>query len=103
MPEYLTVNEVADLVRVYPETVRRWLRSGLLPGRHAGHKWRVSQADLSAFLDGKGGEIDEEDWRKSRAAAVSSGSSTSGASASTSGAGFSSASSGRSLTPRIIG
>lgn len=102
MAEYLTVHEVAALCRVHPATVRRWLRSGLLPGRHVGQQWRVSQADLTGFLEGGGGEIDEEDWRKSRAAAAASGSSTSGAAASTSGAGFS-ATSGRSLTPRIIG
>ena len=102
MPEYLTVAQVAEQVQVHPETVRIWLRSGLLPGRHVGQQWRVSQADLSGFLDGKGGEIDEEDWRRSKAAAFVPGSSTSGAAASTSGAGFS-ATSGRSLTPRIIG
>lgn len=103
MPEYLTVAQVAEQVQVHPETVRVWLRSGLLPGRHVGQQWRVSQVDLTGFLEGEGGGIDEEDWRKSRAAAVSPGSSASGVAASTSGAGFSSASSGRSLTPRIIG
>lgn len=102
MPEYLTVKEVADLTRIHPDTIRRWLREGVLPGRHIGREWRVSQADLTKFLDGGGGEIDEEDWRRSKASASAPGSSTSGVAASASGVGFS-ASSGRSLTPRIIG
>jgi excisionase family DNA binding protein len=53
MPEAdLTVEEVAALLKVHPETVRVWLRSRIfpnayhLPGR-AG--WRVPQADIDAL------------------------------------------------------
>lgn len=99
--EYLTPQQVAELCRVHPSTVRWWLREKRLPGRHIGRKWWIAQDDVTRFLEGEGGGIDED--RRSQAAAVSSGWPTSGASASTSGAGFSSASSGRSLTPRIIG
>lgn len=48
----LTVDEIAQELKVDPETVRRWLRSRELPGvitsRQAG--WRVARADLNTFL-----------------------------------------------------
>ena len=51
--EWLTVQEVAADLQVHEETVRRWVRDGLLPvadlGRKAGY--RVKRADLDAFLD----------------------------------------------------
>ena len=45
----LTVREVADRLRLKPETVRRWLRSGRLRGislgsDHAG--WRVRESEV---------------------------------------------------------
>ncbi|MGB3328470.1 MAG: helix-turn-helix domain-containing protein, partial [Thermomicrobiales bacterium] len=52
----LTVREVAERVRVTEETVRRWLRSGELPGvmlsRKAG--WRIRPEALAAFLEESG-------------------------------------------------
>jgi len=49
---YLTAEEIAARLRVRPDTVRRWLRDGDLRGinlaRRAG--WRVTEADLAAFL-----------------------------------------------------
>ncbi len=51
----LTVQEVADRLRLKPETIRRWLRSGKLRGislgsDHAG--WRVREGDLERLLGG---------------------------------------------------
>lgn len=53
MSDYLTVSEVAARVKVTPETVRRWLRSGHLVGRQVagrGGGWRVTSYDLDHFL-----------------------------------------------------
>lgn len=49
---YLTVEEVADRLRVNREAVRRWLRAGELRGVHLSRKtgWRITEADLAAFL-----------------------------------------------------
>jgi excisionase family DNA binding protein len=49
----LTVQEVAERLRLKPETVRRWLRSGKLRGislgsDHAG--WRVRESEVARFL-----------------------------------------------------
>jgi excisionase family DNA binding protein len=52
--EYLTVSEVADQLRVHPDSVRRWLRSGQLRGhlisRRAGY--RIRPEDVRRFVEG---------------------------------------------------
>ena len=50
---YLTVAEVAERLRVYPGTVKRWLREGKLVGIQLGDRagWRIAEEDLAAFLD----------------------------------------------------
>src|SRR5262252_4588061 len=50
---YLTVEQAASTVQVAPETIRRWLRQGRLPGARPGGKragWRIAAADLAALL-----------------------------------------------------
>jgi excisionase family DNA binding protein len=49
---WLTVAEIAERLRVHEQTVRRWLRSGELPGRALGRKagWRIREADLEEFM-----------------------------------------------------
>ncbi len=49
----LTVNEVAELLKVDIETVYRWLRSGQLPGAKIGETWRVRKSDIDAFFEKK--------------------------------------------------
>lgn len=50
---FLTVDEVADRIRVNRETVRRWLRSGQLRGTLPGGKrmgYRIPESELRRFL-----------------------------------------------------
>jgi excisionase family DNA binding protein len=52
----LTVDAVARQLTLHPETVRRWLRDGRLRGIRLGERragWRISQADLDAFLSSR--------------------------------------------------
>jgi excisionase family DNA binding protein len=51
--QWLTVEQVAERLQVHIETVRRWIRSGDLPGVRLGRRagYRVKAADLDAFLD----------------------------------------------------
>ncbi len=63
----LTVPEVAARLRLKPETVRRWLRSGRLAGislgsDHAG--WRVRESSLAAFLEPKQLELPKDEPKK---------------------------------------
>ncbi len=50
---WLTVQQIAAMLQIDDETVRRWLRSGELPGLLLGRKggYRVQESDLTAFLD----------------------------------------------------
>jgi excisionase family DNA binding protein len=47
---YLTVEEVADVMRVSKMTVYRLLHSGELPGVRVGRSFRVPQDALEAYL-----------------------------------------------------
>jgi excisionase family DNA binding protein len=49
---WLTVAEICERLRVHEETVRRWLRTGRLPGKAFGGRagYRVRESDLVAFL-----------------------------------------------------
>ncbi|MDP9471043.1 MAG: helix-turn-helix domain-containing protein [Chloroflexota bacterium] len=49
---YLTVAEVAERLKVYPGTVKRWLRDGKLVGVSLGDRagWRIAEEDLARFL-----------------------------------------------------
>ena len=51
----LTVDQVAERLKVNEQTVRRWLREGQLEGVAFGGRtgWRISEADLQAFLDAR--------------------------------------------------
>ena len=51
----LTVQQVAEYMQVSTETVRRWLRSGQLPGFNVGGTggWRVKREDLDTFIASK--------------------------------------------------
>lgn len=55
----LTVEQVAQLTHRGEETVRRWLRSGLLRGIHPTGRgpWLIQRSELQRFLSGApGGE-----------------------------------------------
>ena len=57
--ELLTVTEVAALLKLNEQTVRKWLREGRLPGIYLGTRqagWRVRRADVERFLDERRGE-----------------------------------------------
>lgn len=44
--EVLTVQEVADYLKVSQTTVWRWCQSGKLPAFRVGHQWRIRSEDL---------------------------------------------------------
>ena len=54
--ELMTVPEVAAMLRLNEQTVRKWLRDGRLPGIYLGSRtagWRVRRADVTAFLEAR--------------------------------------------------
>lgn len=51
MPAYLTVDEVAELLKINPQTVRNWIDRGELPAVRVGQRRvRICQSDLDEFL-----------------------------------------------------
>jgi excisionase family DNA binding protein len=48
--EPLTVEEVAAELRVHPETVRTWIRTGELDALDIGREYRIYRADLDDFI-----------------------------------------------------
>jgi excisionase family DNA binding protein len=59
MPDvFLTVEEVGERLKIHPESVRDWLRTGKLKGLKAGRQWRITESALDAFLHSS---VKEED------------------------------------------
>ena len=56
----LTISEVAIIIQVGAETVRRHLRSGKLRGVKVGGQWRVRESELSKFV-GNGKEVGHDE------------------------------------------
>lgn len=48
--EFLTVPQVAELLKINTETVYRYLRAGKLPGSKIGDVWRVGRIELDNFI-----------------------------------------------------
>ena len=48
--EFLSVHEVAALLRLAPQTVRKQIREGAIPSARFGHTWRVRRSDLEAMF-----------------------------------------------------
>lgn len=49
---YYTTKEVAEMLKVHNESVRRWIRQGDLPAVKLGGKYiRISSNDLQEFIN----------------------------------------------------
>jgi excisionase family DNA binding protein len=50
---FLNVKEVAERLRVHPETVREWIRTGALRGLRLGKRsgFRIAESDLAEFIE----------------------------------------------------
>ena len=59
MPEFLTIKEVAEMLRLGERSVYEMLRSGRIPGAaKAAGKWRINREKLVAWMEA-GGELQE--------------------------------------------
>jgi excisionase family DNA binding protein len=48
--DLMTIREVAEVLRVRPETLSRWAREGRLPAVKVGKEWRVRLADMERLV-----------------------------------------------------
>jgi excisionase family DNA binding protein len=51
--QFLTVKEVADLLKVGEVTVRHWIKGGELRAIDVGREWRIAPRDLERFVEGR--------------------------------------------------
>lgn len=51
MDKFLTVAEVADGLRVQPDTVKRWIKTGVITASRVGRKYVISQKEIERVLD----------------------------------------------------
>jgi excisionase family DNA binding protein len=51
MSELLTVEEVAQELRLHPDTVKRLLRRETIPGYKIQGEWRVKRSDLDTYIE----------------------------------------------------
>jgi excisionase family DNA binding protein len=70
--EFLTVGEIAELLKVNQQTVRNWIDRGSLPAVRVGRRVRVKQSDLDRIL--RTGTDDAEPSASHNQTAPSSGS-----------------------------
>ncbi|WP_406195405.1 helix-turn-helix domain-containing protein [Kitasatospora sp. NBC_01560] len=49
MPQYYSVEQVAELLGLHVRTVRGYVRDGRLPAARIGKQYRIAAADLAAF------------------------------------------------------
>jgi excisionase family DNA binding protein len=48
--EILTVEEIAEELRLTPQTIRNWIKSGALPAVQVKHVYRVKREDIDNML-----------------------------------------------------
>lgn len=65
LPLVLTVEQAGQLLQMPPDTVRKLLSAGRLPGRKVGREWRLSQQALIEYVSGE----DNLEHTRSRAGA----------------------------------
>jgi excisionase family DNA binding protein len=49
--EFLTVDEVAETLRVNPQTVRNWINDATLPAVRVGRRIRITRRDLNRVME----------------------------------------------------
>lgn len=55
--QYYTTDEVAEMLKVTPDSVRRWIRDGKLKSIKLSGKFiRISREDLDAFIQSQRGD-----------------------------------------------
>ena len=52
LDKFYSVDEIAELIKIHPKTIQRYIREGKLKASKVGKSWRVSGHDLSTFTEG---------------------------------------------------
>jgi excisionase family DNA binding protein len=64
--DYITSEQVAQALKVTPQTIRNWIRKGALPAEKYGHVFRIRREDFEAFagtrVDGATAQTGGDVW-----------------------------------------
>jgi len=55
MDKFLTPNEIAELLKVDPRTVRNWINNNKLEAVKLGNRWRIKKDDFDKFIEERKG------------------------------------------------
>ena len=56
--EFMTVAEIAAILKLNQQTIRNWIDEGKLPALHIGRRVRVRRADFDALIeDSSSGQV----------------------------------------------
>jgi excisionase family DNA binding protein len=58
MDEFLTVDEVAKILRLAPYTIREYAKAGLLPAYKTRRQWRFKKTEIEEWLNSQRKEMD---------------------------------------------
>ncbi len=51
--EIMTVEEVAQYLRLKPQTIYKWAQEGIIPAAKFGKEWRFRKSLIDAWIDAK--------------------------------------------------
>lgn len=54
--DFYTIYEVADLMQLHHNTVRKMVKAGQIPAKQYGRQWRIRKTDLEQFTEPEGGK-----------------------------------------------
>lgn len=57
MPKIYDIMEVAELLHVTRRTMYNYLRNGKITAVKIGGRWKITQEQLNALLNGEGGSV----------------------------------------------
>ena len=57
---YYTLEEAANMLRLHPQTLRRWIREGKLPARRFGKQFRLRREDFESVAQPRVAQNAEE-------------------------------------------
>ncbi|MBC8452653.1 MAG: helix-turn-helix domain-containing protein [Spirochaetes bacterium] len=60
MDTILNIEQVSEILRLHPKTIRAYVREGKIRGAKTGKQWRIKQKDLDAFLNGTSTDYPDE-------------------------------------------
>ena len=66
LSNFMTVEDVAEMLRINKSTVYRMAKQGRLPATRVGRQWRFRLSTLEEFLDSGGEVVFEEERRQAQ-------------------------------------